>query len=96
MEISRMITMSTGHITKETYDYLENKSSDGYGLCIYDKADFGYFIYMPTNKEHDVEYLKNLPKDLAMIFMFARQNEFDIVCLDCDGQDLDMLPIYDC
>ena len=94
MEVSKMITMSTGHITEETSKILGDVNIT-LPVSVYDKTDFGWFIYMPTDKTNDTDILKKLPKDLAMIFMFARHNEFDIVCLDCDGDDIDELPIYD-
>lgn len=94
MEISRMITMSTGHISEETSKILED-TSNTLPIGVYDKTGFGWFIYLPTDKTEDSKILKDLPKDLAMIFMFSRHNDFDIVCLDCDGSDIDELPVYD-
>lgn len=94
MEISKMITMSTGHISEETSKILGDENSN-LPIAVYNKEKFGWFIYLPTDKTEDAIILKELPKDLAIIFMFARYNMFDIICLDCDGSDIDELPIYD-
>ena len=94
MEVSRMITMSTGHVSEETANMLQDKNNT-IPLGVYEKADFGWFIYMPTEKTEDANILKELPKDLAMIFMFARHSMFEVICLDCDGDDIEGLPIYE-
>lgn len=93
MEISKMITMSTAHISEETSKILSDIND--LPLSIYDKFGFGWFIYLPTDKTEDAKILKKLPKDLAMIFMFARHHFIDIVCLDCDGSTIDDLPNYE-
>ena len=94
MEISKMITMSTGHISEETSKILRDINNT-LPISVYDKTGFGWFIYLPIDKTEDARILKELPKDLAMIFMFARHHMFDVICLDCDGNDIDELPIYD-
>lgn len=96
MELSKMVTMSTSHITEETNRYLSNKDNERYfGFVIYEKENYGYFMYLPTDREEDEEYLKELPEDLAGIFTFARNNNIDVVCLDCDGEVLEELPTYE-
>ena len=94
MEVSKMITLSTAHITEETSKMLENPNNK-LPLSIYNKGQFGWFIYVPTETKDDSETLKELPKDLAILYMFARYNEFEVICLDCDGDTVDKLPIYD-
>lgn len=92
--VSRMVTMSTGHISKETSEMLADTHCY-LPLAVYNKADYGWFIYLPPEEDEDAEILQELPKDLALIFMFARHNEFDIVCLDSDGNSAYGLPKYE-
>ncbi len=89
MEISRMLTLSTAHISKETADKLGDQNS--ISLWIYDKVGYGWFIYIPD--EHDLS--TDIPDDLLIVVQFAKQMDIGIVCLDCDGNTLDQLPTYD-
>ena len=93
MEISKMVTVSTCHISEETNNMLADKNNS-LPISVYDKTDYGWFIYMPADKDNDADVLKALPTDLAVLFMFARYNEVDVICLDCDGEEIDGLPIY--
>lgn len=88
--------MSTCHVSEETSKILSDV--DSYlPINVYNKTNYGWFIYLPTNKnkKEDAEILKELPKDLALLYVFARANECDVICLDCDGEELDELPIYE-
>ena len=88
--------MSTCHISEETSKVLSDENNI-LPIGIYGKADYGWFIYLSINKneKEDAEILKELPKDLALLYLFARTNECDVICLDCDGDEIDGLPIYE-
>lgn len=94
MEISKMITISTAHIRKETADDLGSTMNTRYvgwmqWFSYYDKADYGWFI--PT----DYVEFEMLPKDLADCIRFALRHGCDWLCLDCDGEIVDSLPTYE-
>ncbi len=82
MEITRMWTLSTAHISRETDQWLTEQSKEPTeGLCIYEKTG-GHFIHVPD--DFDFEEM-NLPKDIETIIAFAIGCDFDWICLDCDG-----------
>jgi len=94
MEISKMLTLSTAHITRETAEALGSPPSDHTHewlewFSYYDKADYGWWI--PTNSAE----LKQLPPDLAACIRFAKSNGCDWLCLDCDGPIENCLPTYE-
>lgn len=94
MEISKMLTISTAHITEETNKILENPHNT-LPLVTYNKDGYGWFVYIPEKDfAHDVKIIKKLPDDLAILFMFARCHEINIICLDSDGDEINNLPVY--
>ena len=91
MEIARMWTLSTAHISRETDQWLTEQSKEPTeGLCIYEKT-CGHFIHVPD--DFDFEEM-NLPKDIETIIAFAIGCDFDWICLDCDGDIETMFPTY--
>lgn len=99
-EISKMLTLSTGHISEDTTAILnhevdENTISRYTSFSVYEKGEYGYFIYpSKTGFNYSEEELDTLPPDLADIFEFARDLECDILCLDCDGPERRYLNYY--
>lgn len=92
MEISKMLTLSTAHITKETADKLDLDckpvSPEDYwqhsfcfdlGLSIFPKDDFGWFLWIPSADR------AALPDDLKQCIELALANGCDWLCLDSDG-----------
>ena len=94
MEICKMLTLSTAHITQETAKVLETHSSPwaDYDLAIYDKDDFGWWIHLP---DEEITELNNVPPDLVECIKLAEQNGCEWLCLDCDGEVVDCLPTYE-
>lgn len=90
-EINRMITLSTAHIKESTADYLNDETRED--LIVYPKLDFGWFICVDTDCID--EELERIPEDLAAVIRFAKENDCQWVCLDCDGPIVDDLPQYD-
>jgi hypothetical protein len=80
-----MLTLSTAHITPETGEFL-NDPADPF-LVVYKKIQFGWFMCLNQSMPH-------LPKDLADIINFAKNNECTCICLDRDGEEVSQLPIY--
>lgn len=93
-EISKMLTLSTAHISEETAVMLEREVKYGVNdipLSIYNKAEFGWFIYV-SEYYKDIE---DIPEDLMSCLDLAKENECDWLCLDCDGIIVPELPTYD-
>lgn len=106
MEISKMLTVSTAHITKGTADFIDEACKDCISspLIVYKKSanvntkndhftdDYGWFIYCNVCKPG-----LNIPKDLLKIMCFTTDSKCDWLCLDRDGEVLDnpYLDIYE-
>lgn len=92
MEISKMWTLSTAYITKETDKWLTEQAKEPTeGLCVYEKEG-GHFIYAPS-------YFKwtemNTPEDIDPILATAIAENIDWICLDSDGPIEKDLKIYE-
>lgn len=91
MEISKMLTLSTGHIEPKTAKQLDNQSIRG--LIIYNKSEYGWFINLLSELIEEVKDL--IPKDLLHVIHFALDQGCEWLCLDRDGAMLKELPVYD-
>lgn len=93
-EITKMITISTAHITEDTANKLEREVKYGTNdipLSIYAKAEFGWLIFVSDYYKD----LLNMPKDLMDCLDLAKENDCEWLCLDCDGLIVPDLPTYD-
>jgi hypothetical protein len=100
MEISKMLTISTCHITKETAKFIDNVCKDNNLsiLIVYDKSakysdcteKYGWFIYCNVALPD-----LNVPEDLLKVMCFTRDNNCDWLCLDRDGEVVDGLDVYE-
>lgn len=88
MEIYKMMVLSTGHISKETAKLLEE---DKVGVVVYPKDEYGWFIVVTDWNGIDAD---PVPDDLAECLKIAEENGCDWLCLDCDGETVENLPIY--
>ena len=86
MEISKMWTLSTAHITKETDKWLTEQAKEpAEGLCVYEKTG-GHFIHVPNISDFEkMEISEDIPEDIMIIIGFAISNDMNWICLDCDG-----------
>ncbi len=92
MEIAKMLTISTGHITKETANLLEKDSIRE--IVVYSKGGYGYFVHVPD--EFDYLISKNeIPEDLCKCIELALKNKIDWICLDRDGEIISELREYE-
>lgn len=87
LEIAKMLTTSTSHITRKTAGLLNDicnykVESD---LIIYPKRDIrdysGWFIYCNVGKPG-----LDVPKDLMQLMCFTSDSGCDWLCLDRDGE----------
>lgn len=94
LEISRMLTLSTAHITQETSDLLGNNgTTDVIPFSIYDKDQFGWYIYI--SDDDLLGRFLAIPKDLQDVIRFAYNHKCEVLCLDCDGPETNELPLYE-
>ena len=97
MEITRMLTISTAHISKETADLLAGEfpmqivPAWEMSVGIYSKEDFGWYIYTSPLDRID----PSMPEDLAACLRLAHKHDCEVLCLDCDGEVVEGLPVYD-
>lgn len=90
MEISKMLTISTAHITKVTAELLDDGVRD---LIVYPKGEYGWLIVVP---ESDViDSLHIVMSDLMRLLTFAKDLGCEWLCLDCDREVLDYLHTYE-
>lgn len=94
MDITKVLTISTAHITEETDRKLQDESEvNNMCISVYDKAEYGYWIYIdPYDRLMRNE---NIPVDLLNCIKLAQQNDCRWLCLDCDGEVVPELPTYD-
>jgi len=95
LETGIVLTLSTGHIRRETAKALENEAkcnNNEIPLVVYEKGEYGWFINVPD--DFDYEEIE-LPSDLKRCIDLAKENSCDWLCLDRDGVILPTLLIYD-
>lgn len=87
MEINKMLTISTAHISEETAKLLDK---DEIGIPVFNKGNYGWFIFVPQYND----YVSYIPKDLNHLLTFAKDCDCDWLCLDADGEILDYLETF--
>ena len=92
--ISKMLTISTAHISKKTADLLdfEGKNNVLQDIVVIPKDEYGWFIYPYPDDE---KKLAVLPNDLRACIHFARKNGCSVLCLDRDYDEVAELPTYE-
>lgn len=96
MEIDKMLTISTIHISTETIKKLNRPHYlNELSLSIYDKAGFGWFIFVPNNLEIIFNNGEGIPNDLWECLLLANHNECNWLCLDADGEEVPGLETYE-
>lgn len=89
MDISKMLTISIAHITKETDNELQHNPDKFEELFYYNADGWEYMIWISPHTT-----LEDIPEDLRMCIELARQNDCKWLCLDCDGDEVSELPTY--
>ena len=88
MDITRVLTISTAHITEETNNKLQDNGEFNFmALSVYKKGDYGYWIYVDLP-------CTDIPKDLKQCLELALKHDCQWLCLDCDGEEVQELPTY--
>ena len=94
MDITKMLTISTGHIKESTYKLLENFDNNLFDFpAFWPKEDYGWFIYVGNILP--IESYCDTPDDLKDCMRKAWENDCEWLCLDCDAMVYEGLPTYD-
>jgi hypothetical protein len=94
MEVTKMLTLSTAHITEQTARALDNEpDSDKLNLCVYPKSEFGWYIAITDNIDEIIND-KGMPEDLADAIRLTKDLDCKTLCFDCDCEPLSYLKTY--
>lgn len=92
LDIAKILTLSTAHIKPETATMLDNEpNTDNLNLSVYNKAGYGWFIYVDYVIDNEFDHL---PEDLKACIAFAKEQECEWLCLDVDGEEIEELNTY--
>ena len=103
LEISKVLTISTGHIREETAVMLERVAERYTDLdvpVVYKKGEYGYIVHISEDSfsTEDGEAVcghEDVPADLRNCMLLAYRNGCDWLCLDRDGALLKNLPVFE-
>lgn len=98
IEIEKMLTVSSAHVTQDTFNRLMNDPDcNEIGLPVYEKVgpngglSFGMYVYIKSYEKICVD----IPDDLMVLIKIAQDNGCSVLCLDADGQELDGCTLYE-
>lgn len=94
MTIKKVLTISTAHISAETEEQLCNGDMDEAGLTVYEKGDFGYWIFIDPATEV-LWHKDEIPEDLMRCIKLAQKNDCSWLCLYCNGDEVPDMPTYE-
>lgn len=96
MEISKVLTISTAHITEDTATKLRNSADiNEMQLTVYEKAEYGWWIFISDDLDEFFNNGENIPQELWECMRFAASCECNWLCLDCDGEELNELQKFE-
>lgn len=93
LEISKMLTISTSHVTEDAITELDKMVTTGHPYVTYEKGEYGYFIHVGNNNPMDMEM--PLATSLMNVLEFAFKQGVEWLCLDRDAEEVDCLTVYD-
>ena len=92
LEISKMLTISTVHISEETAKKMDITVENGeLPLSVYRKERYGWWIYLTPGISNN----NYLPNDLKDCITLAAENHCQWLCIDCDGRVVPGLKKYE-
>lgn len=95
LEIDKMLTISSRHVSADTKDLLDQAADDNEEdpmPPVDEKQGYGWFVACdPDNKE----IWDNCPADLVQCMKLARDNGCFWLCLDADGPRVETLEFFD-
>lgn len=92
-EITKMMTLSTGHVRYSTAQMLDAEpDTNALGLSVYPKIcggeSVGWFIYLPGAAPDGI------PEDMEQAIRYALDENCSVLCLDADGPESPSLQSY--
>lgn len=88
--IRKLLDISTGHVSKETRDLL-NEGEGGSPHIWAIPHEYGWFV-----RAHDeAEDLAQTPDDLVTVMRYAKQLDCDWIKFDCDADFVEELPMFE-
>lgn len=99
LEISKMLTLSTAHLTEKTAKALEEAAEELPPYCTINWApsftrEEGY-IWHVGDENPVVQAGRDFPDEFAALFSLALENGCDWLMLDRDADTADNLPTYE-
>ena len=103
LEISKMLTISMAHVSKETADLIKDECNTWcrpeFPACFV-KGEYGYFVHVPedwlTEDEEGVPICAyEVPDDLFYCMDLAYENRCNWLCLDYNGMIVEDLQVFD-
>ena len=96
MEISKMLTISIAHIKEQTLLMLASEPTSNRFpfIVVYPKSGYGYFLYIDRGAFEESQKHYEIPADLIAVIDFTIGADCNILCLDCDGEELQELETY--
>ena len=88
LEISRILTISTEHISPQTARLMD---TDAIHAGVYSVGESGYLILTVGWENYD----DAMPEDLKACVKFAAGHGCDWLCLDGDAETVEGLPVYE-
>ncbi len=98
VEINKMLTLSTAHISEATAELLQrcnaadwdDPSIEDVPLVVYEKSDYGWFVVVPN----DLFRINRTPPDLLMLFRLAQAQGCTWIMFDRDVEPVANLPTF--
>lgn len=96
MEITKMLTVSTAHISEGTAKLLDKEvEADSLGINVYRKGEYGWFIGVSADLSQCLNSCENeVPDELEKLIIFAADLGCDMLCIDRDGEVLPYFEVY--
>jgi len=101
LEIVKLVTLSTSHISQTTVHNLPNGRGDHWGVRGTPDwwprfaRDEGWLFWVPADEAAFQICYAEAPKDLLDVLMYIRNSGCEWLLLDCDGPTCDVLYQYD-
>ena len=95
LEIDKMLTISSRHVSADTKDLLDQAADDNEEdpmPPVYEKQGYGWFVACDPDNE---ETWDNYPADLVQCMKLTRDNGCFWLCLDADGPRVETLEFFD-
>ena len=95
LEIDKMLTISSRHVSADTKDLLDQAADDNEEdpmPPVFEKQGYGWLVACDPDNE---ETWDNYPADLVQCMKLTRDNGCFWLCLDADGLRVETLEFFD-